>query len=155
MLAGVFNMGGAAVANYVSILERQSMSAGLSHTAAPKGGVAPVSKKVMNLAHFLRQAARRHGNDIGFVWGERTWTWAELDLRVDAIACALTACGVTKGDRVLVQSKNCNQLFEVHVRLFPPRRGLGADQLPPVASRGRLSRPGERRVGDDLRQRLS
>ena len=102
------------------------MSAGLSHTAAPKGGVAPVSKKVMNLAHFLRQAARRHGNDIGFVWGERTWTWAELDLRVDAIAAALTACGVTKGDRVLVQSKNCNQLFESMFACFR----LGAVWVP-------------------------
>ena len=102
------------------------MSAGLSHTAAPKGGVAPVSKKVMNLAHFLRQAARRHGNDIGFVWGERTWTWAELDLRVDAMAAALTACGVTKGDRVLVQSKNCNQLFESMFACFR----LGAVWVP-------------------------
>ena len=26
----------------------------------PEGGVAPVSRRVMNLAHFLVQAARRH-----------------------------------------------------------------------------------------------
>ena len=79
---------------------------------APAGGVAPVSKRVMNLSHFLRQAARRHGNEIGFVWGDATWTWAELDRRVDAMAAALASRGVKKGDRVLVQSKNCNQLFE-------------------------------------------
>ena len=79
---------------------------------APAGGVAPVSKRVMNLSHFLRQAARRHGNEIGFVWGDATWTWAELDRRVDAMAAALASRGVQKGDRVLVQSKNCNQLFE-------------------------------------------
>jgi len=66
----------------------------------------------MNLSHFLRQAARRHGEEIGFVWGERTWSWAELDRRVDAMAMALVERGVRKGDRVLVQSKNCNQMFE-------------------------------------------
>ena len=94
--------------------------------AAPKGGVAPCSKRVMNLAHLLRQAARRHGNSIGFVWGEATWTWAELDGRVDACAAALAARGVTKGDRVLVQSKNCNQMFETMFACFR----LGAVWVP-------------------------
>jgi acyl-CoA synthetase (AMP-forming)/AMP-acid ligase II len=71
-----------------------------------------MTKRVMNLSHLLRQAARRHGGEVGFVWGESTWTWAELDRRVDAMAAALAARGVTKGDRVLVQSKNGNQMFE-------------------------------------------
>ena len=66
----------------------------------------------MNLAHFLRQSARRYADEIGFVWNDKTWTWAELDRRVDAISVALSERGVGKGDRVLVQSKNCNQLFE-------------------------------------------
>ncbi len=79
---------------------------------APIGGVAPVSKRVMNLSHFLRQVARRYGGEIGFVRGEDTWTWAELDRRVDAMAAALAARGVRKGDRILVQSKNGNQMFE-------------------------------------------
>src|SRR5829696_6491812 len=81
-------------------------------TLRPKGGIAPVSRRVMNLSHFLRQAARRHGAEIGFVWGDRTWTWADLDRRVDAMAAALAEKGIRKGDRVLVQSKNCNQMFE-------------------------------------------
>jgi acyl-CoA synthetase (AMP-forming)/AMP-acid ligase II len=83
-----------------------------SPSAAPLGGVAPVSRRVMNLSHFLRQAARRHGGEIGFVWGDTTWTWAEIDRRARAMAAALAAKGVKKGDRVLVQSKNCNQMFE-------------------------------------------
>jgi fatty-acyl-CoA synthase len=97
-----------------------------SPAAAPRGGVAPVSKRVMNLAHFLRQAARRHSDEIGFVWGEATWTWAELDRRVDAVAAALAARGVAKGDRVLVQAKNCNQLFESMFACFR----LGAVWVP-------------------------
>ncbi|MBM6593497.1 acyl-CoA synthetase [Microvirga pudoricolor] len=79
---------------------------------APVGGVAPISKRVMNLSHMLRQAARRFGDEIGFVRGEEAWTWTELDRRVDAMAAALSARGVRKGDRVLVQSKNCHQMFE-------------------------------------------
>jgi fatty-acyl-CoA synthase len=92
----------------------------------PKGGVAPVSKRVMNLSHFVRQAARRYGQKIGLVWGDATWTWAEIDRRVDAMAAALAAKGVTKGDRVLVQSKNCNQMFESMFACFR----LGAVWVP-------------------------
>ena len=75
-------------------------------------GIARCSKRVMNLAHFMRQSARRYADEIGFVWGEKTWTWTELDRRVDAIGTALSDRGVAKGDRVLVQSRNCNQFFE-------------------------------------------
>ena len=82
------------------------------NAGVPKGGVALSSKRVMNLAQFLRQTAKRYGGEIALVWGERRWTWAELDRRVDAMAVALAARGIGKGDRVLVQSKNCNQMFE-------------------------------------------
>jgi acyl-CoA synthetase (AMP-forming)/AMP-acid ligase II len=78
----------------------------------PKGGLAPCSRRVMNLAHFLRQSAKRYPNEIALVWGERTWTWAQMDVRVEAMAAALAARGVGKGDRVLVQAKNSNQFLE-------------------------------------------
>ena len=65
-------------------------------------------------------------DEIGFVWGERTWTWSELDRRVDAMAAALAAKGIRKGDRVLVQSKNCNQMFESMFACFR----LGAVWVP-------------------------
>jgi fatty-acyl-CoA synthase len=78
----------------------------------PKGGLAPCSRRVMNLAHFLRQSAKRYPNEIALVWGEQTWTWAQVDARVDALAAVLAARGVAKGDRVLVQAKNSNQFLE-------------------------------------------
>jgi fatty-acyl-CoA synthase len=78
----------------------------------PKGGLAPCSRRVMNLAHFLRQSARRYPDDIALAWGQRSWTWAQFDSRVDAMAAALAARGLSKGDRVLVQAKNSNQFFE-------------------------------------------
>ena len=95
-------------------------------SSPPPGSIRRESNRVMNLSHFLRQAARRHGEDIGFVWGERTWTWSELDRRVDAMAAALAAKGIRKGDRVLVQSKNCNQMFESMFACFR----LGAVWVP-------------------------
>ncbi len=85
-----------------------------------------MSKRVMNLAHLLRQSARRHAADIGFVFGEQSWTWMALDRRVDALAAALAARGIAKGDRVLVQSKNCNQMFEAMFACFR----LGAVYVP-------------------------
>src|SRR6516165_4149483 len=70
-----------------------------------------MSRRVMNLAHMLTQNARRHGNRIGFVWGEKSWTWREIDAEVSALAASLAARGIVKGDRILVHSKNCAEMF--------------------------------------------
>ncbi|MFN4128930.1 MAG: acyl-CoA synthetase [Paracoccaceae bacterium] len=76
-------------------------------------GVAPFSTRVMNLSHLLTESARRLGDDIGFVWGDQTWSWTEIEARAAAFAQALVQdYGIGKGDRVLVQSSNCNQMFE-------------------------------------------
>jgi acyl-CoA synthetase (AMP-forming)/AMP-acid ligase II len=80
----------------------------------------------MNLANFLRQVARRHGDEIGLVWGAETWTWADMNRRVNAMAAALAARGIGKGDRILVQSRNCNQMFESMFACFQ----LGAVWVP-------------------------
>ena len=92
----------------------------------PKGGVAPVSRRVMNLAHFVRQNARRLGDEIAFVHGSAITTWSTLDHRIDALAAALHARGVTKGDRILVQSRNCQPMFETMFACFR----LGAVYVP-------------------------
>ena len=86
---------------------------GASQTQDLSAGVAPATTRVMNLSQFLTQAARRHPDAIGFVWGEQHWTWAEMEARAEAMAHALVhEFGVRKGDRVLIQSANCNQMFE-------------------------------------------
>ncbi|MCL3883044.1 acyl-CoA synthetase [Marivita sp. GX14005] len=80
---------------------------------AASGGMVPASTRVMNLSHFLTETARRHSAEAGFVWGAQSWTWAEMEARAAAFARALqTEFGVSKGDRILVQSENCNQMFE-------------------------------------------
>jgi fatty-acyl-CoA synthase len=80
-------------------------------TSAPTGGVTRMSRRVMNLAHFITQNARRHGERAGLIWGGRSWNWREIDARVSALAVALAAHGVVKGDRILVHSKNCDEMF--------------------------------------------
>jgi fatty-acyl-CoA synthase len=78
---------------------------------AAQGGPLRMSRRVMNLAHMLTQNARRHGDRIGFVWGDKSWTWREIDSAVSALAAALAARGIGKGDRILVHSKNCEEMF--------------------------------------------
>ena len=93
----------------------------------PRGGVSPVTTRVMNLAQFLSQSARRNPEEIGFVWRDSHWTWRDMEARVNAFAAALRdECGVVKGDRVLVQSANCNQMFESMFACFR----LGAVWVP-------------------------
>src|SRR3979411_2466412 len=76
----------------------------------PPGGVTRMSRRVMNLAHLVTQNARRHGDRTGFIWGDRSWTWREIDARVSALAAALAGRGIVKGDRILVHSKNCDEM---------------------------------------------
>jgi len=76
-------------------------------------GVVPFATRVMNLSHLLTQSARRLGDDVGFVWGDTSWSWAGMEARTGAFAAALVQdYGIRKGDRVLVQSANSNQMFE-------------------------------------------
>jgi fatty-acyl-CoA synthase len=82
-----------------------------TNPTAPRGGQLRMSRRVMNLAHMLTQNGRRHGSRTGFVWGEKSWTWREIDAEVSALAAALAARGVARGDRILVHSKNCAEMF--------------------------------------------
>lgn len=68
--------------------------------------------QVMNLGSLLAQTARLFPNRPGLIQGERRWTWAELDLRIDAMVAALRELGLKPGDRILVHSRNSVQMFE-------------------------------------------
>jgi acyl-CoA synthetase (AMP-forming)/AMP-acid ligase II len=68
--------------------------------------------RAINLARLLGQTARLFPDRPGLIQGERRWSWAEIDRRVDAMALALRALGIGKGDAILVHSRNNRQLFE-------------------------------------------
>ena len=123
--------------------------------AAPRGGLARMSRRVMNLAHMLTQNARRHGDRVGFIWGDRSWTWREID------APGFGARGGTGRARHRQGRPHPGPFQElrrdvlVDVRGVPVGRGLGADQFPPDAGRGRLSRHRLRREGVSVPRRFS
>ena len=77
-----------------------------------------VSARVANLAHGLTRSARRFPALPALVQGERIWTWAQIDQASHDIAAALAARGVGKGDRVLVHSKNCEDMFSAMFAVF-------------------------------------
>ena len=68
--------------------------------------------QAMNLGQLLTQTARLFPDRPGVIEPDRSWTWREIDRRVDAMVAALRALGVQQGDRILVQSKNNVALFE-------------------------------------------
>lgn len=82
------------------------------------GSVARPSWRVMNLAGFLTQTARRLPDRPGLIWGERRWSWAEMEARVAALAAGFRGLGLGKGDRILLHARNSNALIEVMFAAF-------------------------------------
>lgn len=78
--------------------------------AAPQ--ISAASHRVMNLGAWVTQNARRLPEHLALVWGDSSWTWAEFDARVSALAAVLIERGVRPGDKVLIHSKNSNEMFE-------------------------------------------
>nr|WP_255515727.1 MULTISPECIES: acyl-CoA synthetase [unclassified Herbaspirillum] len=76
-------------------------------------------KKVMNLGRLLSDVARRFPDQPGLILSrggvngeDRIITWKQINDRVDALAHALAKRGVKKGDKMLVHSRNNQQIFE-------------------------------------------
>ncbi|TCZ53655.1 acyl-CoA synthetase [Roseicella aquatilis] len=67
----------------------------------------------MNLGRLLTQTARRLPDAVALAWGERRWSFAELDARVDRLCAALRARGIGQGDRILTHARNGNAMFEM------------------------------------------
>ncbi|HKT96523.1 MAG TPA: acyl-CoA synthetase [Paraburkholderia sp.] len=67
---------------------------------------------VMNLGDLLTQVAQRYPDRPGFIMHGASWSWSEINRRVDAACAALREQGVRKGDRILVHSRNNLPLFE-------------------------------------------
>ncbi len=68
--------------------------------------------QVMNLGRLLTHTARLYPDHAALIYGVETWTWAQIDQRVDAMVSALRELGLVKGDKIIVQSRNNLQLFE-------------------------------------------
>jgi len=74
--------------------------------------VSPVSTTPLTPLRFLNRAARYHGDRVGLVHGDESWTWREIDVRCRRLASALVARGVKRGDTVSVLAPNGPAIFE-------------------------------------------
>ena len=77
----------------------------------PRGGILRQSNRVMNLAHMVRQNARRFPDRAGLIWADKVLSWKAIDAAVSALAAGLAQAGLVKGDRLLVHSKNSDEMF--------------------------------------------
>jgi acyl-CoA synthetase (AMP-forming)/AMP-acid ligase II len=75
-------------------------------------GMPPGLPQVMNLGNLLTQTACKYPDRPGFIQGETSCSWLQINTRVDALAHHLQAQGVAPGDRILVQLANGLPLFE-------------------------------------------
>ncbi len=61
---------------------------------------------------LLARNARNFPNDIGLIFGDKKFTWRELDNRAKSFANSLLELGLERGDRVAIYAKNSNQWVE-------------------------------------------
>ncbi len=66
----------------------------------------------MNLGRLMSDTARLYPDRPALVHGDRSWTWRELDDRVNAAAQGFRNLPLDKGDRLLLLSANRPQMFE-------------------------------------------
>jgi fatty-acyl-CoA synthase len=71
---------------------------------------------------FLRRSAYMFPDKTGVVYGERRYTYRELQERVDRLASRLRGAGLEKGDRVAFLCPNTPPMLEAHFAV--PAAGL-------------------------------
>ncbi|MGB0381774.1 MAG: acyl-CoA synthetase [Alphaproteobacteria bacterium] len=86
----------------------------------------PFTTRTSNLAHYICANAARLPDHHAMIWGDKSWSWSLFWERVGRIAAILKNNGIEKGDRILIQSTNCNQMFEAMFASF----AIGAVWVP-------------------------
>jgi acyl-CoA synthetase (AMP-forming)/AMP-acid ligase II len=72
----------------------------------------------VNIGQLLAVSARRFPDHPAVSWGDRSFSYAALDARTNALARALSALGVARGDRVAVLMRNRPELLEAMFACF-------------------------------------
>lgn len=82
----------------------------------------------MLLGDIIRKQAQpqMHAAKTALIWGDRSWTYAELNSEVNRLANGLSGLGMVKGDRVAVLGRNCAEYVVIYFALAK----LGAIMVP-------------------------
>jgi len=67
----------------------------------------------MDQATLISRYAKYYGNKTAVVFGEKRWSFQEINERANALAHGLLELGLRKGDRVATLSRNCPQHIEI------------------------------------------
>jgi fatty-acyl-CoA synthase len=67
----------------------------------------------VNVGYLLTQRERLDPDRLAVTFGEDSFTYGELNRRVNRLANGMAAAGIGKGDRVAVLLTNCHQYFEL------------------------------------------
>ena len=72
----------------------------------------------MNLGRYVSRSARHYRSSTALIFGDRKYTYEELDRRTNRLAQGLSALGLKKGDRVAIQSWNRPEIVETEVACY-------------------------------------
>lgn len=76
----------------------------------------------MDHATLISRYAHYYGEKKAIVFGEREWSFREVNERANALAHGLLDLGIQKGDRVATLSRNCPQ----HIEILFAKNKIGA-----------------------------
>ncbi|PRF96922.1 (2,3-dihydroxybenzoyl)adenylate synthase [Burkholderia ambifaria] len=71
-----------------------------------------------SFAQWFDERVARHAERVALVQGDLRWSYRTFAAEAERTACALTACGIVPGERVVVQLPNCVAFFAVTFALF-------------------------------------
>lgn len=71
----------------------------------------------LNTASLLERARYRYADRTALIFGDRRWTYTEMDRDVNALAAGLRAHGIGRGDRVAVLAMNSPEYLFLGVAL--------------------------------------
>src|SRR5262249_46011976 len=72
----------------------------------------------LNIGTYLTRSAEQVPDRLAVAYGESRATYAEEELRVNALALALKSLGLEKRDRVAILQWNCRQFLETMFACF-------------------------------------
>ena len=74
-----------------------------------------VSRSELTPVRFLRRTASLYPDRVAVVHGDRRFTWADHEKRVDRLASALRRSGLQRHDRVAILCRNLPAMLEAHM----------------------------------------
>lgn len=83
---------------------------------------------MQSIGMMLERAASRHPESLAIAFEDAALTYKELSAAVNHLAEGLKACGVKKGDRVMVQLANGLEIIMAHYAIIKGRCHCGPTQ---------------------------